>query len=287
MFTVFREKKDIIIMQESKLSEADLRGFLTTAQLKGWNVYHQGGPPTATVLDTRTENGGVLVAVKKELRQKLLKKMTKVRSQLVIVMIEGVEIFAGYCPPDTENRAAMAEMAHEAMLERDCFLTDNIQPKWWLLLGDFNDESPMSPTAEVGKEAHGVVIPKEASQTKGEEEHRSKGSRWTSDRDIDWLMSNRPKNCQGLKYSEVVISDHKVQEFELAVDTPYEFSTGRLQQKPKYPKPERVETDVWRAHLLSVWQEQETSETRQNLQKGLQDETTKVSEEWTTFQKCI
>ena len=100
-------------------------------------------------------------------------------------------------------------------------------------------------------------------------------------------MSNRPERCQELLDSEVVISDHKVLEFELAVDTPYDFSTGMLKKKPRYPKPEAVATDVWRAHLHSVWQDQSTSETRLNLQKGLQDETTKVSEEWTTFQRCV
>ncbi len=166
MLTEFGEgKKHVIILQETKFNEADLRAYLKTAQLGGWNIYHQGGPSTITVLDTKLENGGVLVAVKKELKQRLLKKMTKARSQLVIVMVEGVEIFAGYCPPDSENKAAMAEMAHEAMLERDCFLADNVQPRWWLLLGDFNDEAPMSPTAEVGKEAHGVVVPKAENQT--------------------------------------------------------------------------------------------------------------------------
>ena len=257
--------KHVIILQETRFNENELRAYLKTAQNGGWNIYHQEGPPTITVLGAKRENGGVLVAVKKELRQKLLKKMTRERSQLVIVMVEGVEILAGYCPPTTEDRAAMAEMAHEAMVERDFFQADNAQPKWWLLLGDFNDEAPMSPTAEVGKKAHGVIVPKAEDQPDDDEMPQSKGSRWNSNRDIDWLMSNRPDRCRDLRYSDVVIADHKVQEFELAVDTLYDFSTGMLQKKTKYPKPEGVEADVWREHLNNVWQEQAASETRLTL----------------------
>ena len=95
-------------------------------------------------------------------------------------------------------------------------------------------------------------MPKVEGQLDEDGEPQSKGSRWGSSRDIDWLMSNRPDRCLDLRYAEVVIADHKVLEFELVVDTLYDFSTGMLQQKPKYPKPGAVEAEVWREHLNNV-----------------------------------
>ena len=88
MLKVFSDgSKHVLVLQETKFTDTELRAYLKTAQIEGWNVYHQEGPPTITVLGTQRENGGVLVVVKKELRQKLLKKITKARSQMVIVMV--------------------------------------------------------------------------------------------------------------------------------------------------------------------------------------------------------
>ena len=202
---------------------------------------------------------------------------------MVVVMVEGVEVLGGYCPPAVEDKAAMAEMTHEVMLERDFFHKNNVQPKWWLMLGDFNDEARDSPTAEVGKSASGVVVAKETDQHDEDEEPLKKGSRWDSESEIDWLMSSKPDRCQNLRYSEVVVADHKVLEFELATDTLSDFSTGMLQKKPTYPKPGAVENIVWAEHLSNVWREQAESETRQALQKSMRSETVTVSEEWTCF----
>ena len=66
MLTEFSNgSKHLLVLQETRLTNVELRAYVKSAKLAGWNVYHQGGQQSDNGLGASRENGGVMIMVKK------------------------------------------------------------------------------------------------------------------------------------------------------------------------------------------------------------------------------
>ena len=153
--------------------------------------------------------------------------------------------------------------------------------KKWCMAGDWNDEFDESLSAGIAQLAGGKVVIRK-------DKDENTGTRWNSDREIDWWCTSDPYDVSNCKACNVKVADHKG--VTVTLRTPNrKWKTGRLQKKPNYKKPEAISPEVWRTHLAEIWAKMTNSENRIKMKKCLvnKDEEADIEEEWQIFQGCV
>ena len=158
-----------------------------------------------------------------------------------------------------------------------------IQSKQWAVLGDFNNTPADSSPGQWLQSCGGVVLPN----------FPTDGSRWQSDRFIDWAMASHPDKMGFASVnSDLHFSDHKG--FWVTIPNVRVTSKkGRLKPSPKWIKPNEITTEDWQAALDVTWKAKIQSSLEfhtlsQMLQVGPnENNASTVQQEWDLFMTCL
>ena len=172
--------------------------------------------------------------------------------------MEDWNVINAYAAPDKglgQDKLELAKILQEAMIEEKL---DGLNKKW-CKAGDWNDEFDESPSAGIAQLAGGKVVIRK-------DKDENTGTRWNSDREIDWWCTSDPYDVSNVKACNVKVSDHKG--VTVTLRTPNRnWKTGRLQKKPNYKKPEAISPEVWRTHLAEIWAKMANSDNRIKMKK--------------------
>lgn len=161
----------------------------------------------------------------------------------------------------------------------------HLDSKPWLTVGDFNMTQTDSEAAGFLRLHGGAFVGK-----------NSKGSRWTSDRQIDWGWCS-PSNIaqydgQHDQYDHVKISDHIG--FWIILNKPVSpTKRGRVKPGPRWTVPSWMSQDDWIQQLETSWKQLVEPSDEYRLFVALsqrpysQNDQDLVQRQWDHFQKCL
>ena len=139
----------------------------------------------------------------------------------------------------------------------------------WVIGGDLNEEVADS------------AIIDHAGLFGGQALRLGRSTRWSSDREIDFFLANRPDEVQALRAGQIRLSDHVP--LHTSVKLRCRESRGSmLRSTPDFSKPPGVTVKRWRQLLDEAWQANpEVSYFRARLSGPVHPD-----EEWQSFQ-CL
>ena len=178
--------------------------------------------------------GGVIILVEASLRCRLIDQLSEDEGQVVTVMVENIAISNLYQPPQ------------ESRLHASCHIFETLQilPPGtpWICFGDFNDcpdenvllfeDDSIGLQCCFVKDAQGEAV----------------SSRWSSNRCIDYAVTNAVHNVQQVLYDTEAISDHKT--FCCTFQMPSHCKPTpmyRLTRHDDLSKPETCSLEDWHA----------------------------------------
>ena len=87
-------------------------------------------------------------------------------------------------------------------------------------------------------------------------------TRWDSNQELDWFVSNTPASCQNLHLENDHVSNHIGA--SLTFKKSFQASQSyRLKPQPEWPQPCFLDQDKWKTLLRTAWHKsQETAEAR-------------------------
>ena len=110
------------------------------------------------------------------------------------------------------------------------FEANNWREEAWLWGGDFNDTPEEAGAAAVAASQGGEVA-----------EGCEGGTRWNSDRKVDWFATNAKNQVSDITERETRISDHKMLHIWLDTKVRVDRRIGKLKGTPDWRKPEEVQ----------------------------------------------
>ena len=226
----------VLLLQETRMRWNETQTFRRAARRAGFHSYFVEGTDNGGV-----PRGGVLTLVDSRLRSRVAFAQRTQNSQLLSVWIEEGLCFNHYSPPPGSDQSdPQNELAG---LYVDAF--ESLKPPnglLWVAGGDSN-EVPMQSTVEHVLRSYG-----------GQTLSQGTGTRWESDREIDWFCTNFVRAVEDPKTSDLYLSDHKLIFTRVAaVNRP--LVVGQLPKTPLWTKPKSVSVADWRSLLEKCWME--------------------------------
>ena len=87
-FELYKDTHDVMGLQEVKMHSDELCAFRRHAGSQGFNCYHLAGPQTTGGWGEDRETGGIMMLVRKALRQQEIRKIQAQKSQIILVMVD-------------------------------------------------------------------------------------------------------------------------------------------------------------------------------------------------------
>ena len=180
---------EVILIQELRMSDAEWQAFVGQARTKGYTAHRVPGPVSNTGAGTPLYNGGVATLVWKGLPCRPGREATRGSAQALVVEVAGWQIVNSYAPPTDAGAQDLVTVGLEV------FQANGWTNHTWLWGGDFNAIPEESTCSAIAEYYGGTVLATE------------EGTRWTSDRVIDWFCSNAPNRVAQVVAHEERVSD--------------------------------------------------------------------------------
>ena len=121
----------------------------------------------------------------------------------------------------------------------------------WILAGDRNEKPSKSVLFDSLAAAHAASAL-----------FTGQATRWDSNQELDWFVSNTPASCQNLHLENDHVSNHIGA--SLTFKKSFQASQSyRLKPQPEWPQPCFLDQDKWKTLLRTAWHKsQETAEAR-------------------------
>ena len=192
-----------ILQQHCMLSDkqADLTNFLNKRGYRSWWV----APPMArNILGQAYTSGGVAIFVHKDKTAREIHRHVTADGQAILLQLDHVYLIGAYLPP----RRLQPNNTLTILDEWVCSFGSQ-DPVF--MLADFNAEPELAQrwTHLAGGGAVKTVLGPDG---------KPLPTRWNGKRCIDWAWCSHPGMLTNLKFSDMVIADHKVLEFQLKYD---------------------------------------------------------------------
>ena len=224
---------DVIMIQETKVTETEQKVIETIFANLGYYTYWQSGEKHLR------ESGGVMTAVKKIWKQKLVEKAGYNSAQCVTVEVEGWHISNWYNPPRD------AEHMHQLLMTT--MIGNNVQARdKWFCGGDWN---------ETKEEASANILAGFGIAGVDQMGEYCKPTRFSGDKEIDWFATNYTELVEKVWQSKYKLSDHKILLTRLKVEQKKPRKVGKLDPGPSWKRPKHRTKQQWRAKLDAMWTE--------------------------------
>lgn len=234
----FRKPKQlqVLCLQEVRMTSVEIEAFKRSAVRAGYHFYYLCGH-----LDRAgNPRGGVAIMVDKRLISKVACSELTANSQLLGIWVEHCLVFSFYSPPtqDSGDSDPYVELAESFVHAFVGLQVSSVTP--WVAVGDSN-EIPGKSSLEITLNNFGGRVIAQGTNT-----------RWESDREIDWFVTNCPRDLDPPQCLNYHWSDHKMIQSGFRIP-PRDFCIGRLQKTPVWDKPDFLSVDEWRAQLEDAW----------------------------------
>ena len=234
----FRKPKQlqVLCLQEVRMTSVEIEAFKRSAVRAGYHFYYLCGH-----LDRAgNPRGGVAIMVDKRLISKVACSELTATSQLLGIWVEHCLVFSFYSPPtqDSGDSDPYVELAESFVHAFVGLQASSVTP--WVAVGDSN-EIPGKSSLEITLNNFGGRVIAQGTNT-----------RWESDREIDWFVTNCPRDLDPPQCLNYHWSDHKMIQSGFRIP-PRDFCIGRLQKTPVWDKPDFLSVDEWRAQLEDAW----------------------------------
>ena len=222
-------KLSVCALQETRFNERELEAYRRAAKKKGFKLFYTFGRPTTDGHGHRRERGGLCFLVDKRLQARLVASKQGDESQFLGLLLE--DWFLGNCyAPPLQSQAVHPQ--HELCELFEEVLVESCVDGRWLLMGDFNEEPGNSCVAEV-LEAHG-----------GQTLRVRRGTRWDSQREVDWFVSNSASLVGVPAWEEVHIADHLLLNCVISCRDK-DLNVGYLKMGPSWRRPASIGRQEW------------------------------------------
>lgn len=265
---------DIIAIQECNMSEAEWKAFAYCAVRQNYKAYYLAGPRSPDQWGNQRTLGGVAFMTRKSVYHTFAGQESFWGVQSIGLWVAGTLIINCYSPPGHDAVTPELFNAWWAQLSLD--------HKSWLVVGDFNGDPD---NTEAGKflSLHGGSLLGDP----------SKGSRWKSERFIDWGMKSR--HCQAHydgQHDSIQISDHIG--FWVQMTNPVQSTRkGRLKLSPSWKIPSWLSREDWIQALENIWNTEIIGSSSFGLLQSLCNSSPNsvnqqlVQQEWDLFNRCL
>ena len=225
-------------LQETRMKDYEAQAFHRAAQRRGYKVYQLAGNTTLDRWGQPRAAGGVAMLI--DNRLSCCNPLYKLGScsQTLGIWVEDWFVCTFYAPPDRSNRR---DNAQTEVAEQITEILHESQAQRWLFCGDAN-EIPGDSTIEAALVAQG-----------GTTLQINRGTRWQSDREIDWFNCNDHSLCLQPQCVELHVSDHVPLCLQIPVRD-VNLQIQALQMGPNWAKPAGLDQETWREHVEKVWE---------------------------------
>ena len=253
---------DVVCIQESRLYKAELEVVERRWAALGYYVYYQAGGCYRS-RENEMPMGGVMIAVKKVLKQDQIYTSKAERTQVLAIRTQGWQIANFYSPP-----GASEELEQEILKSEHAMGMKDFK----LYVGDWNQE-PDGEAAMIL--SHQEVTPVEL------EEDNNWSTRFAGKYRLDWFATNQRTKVMRTNHLDVKISDHKI--ITTVVGTPKGQPQKRnsLVTGPSWKKPAIYRKKEWMDILTSCWERLQKEGKVPWIQRA------DVEEEWKDFMNHI
>ena len=232
---------DIICIQEIRMTLEDIRVVELRWSRLGFYMYEQRGGTYHGGYGEERDSGGVMILVRKTLKQKLLFKGKTGSTQKVALRIQNLQVVGLYGPPSAVEELAAEALQAVLQLSKD----DPI-----VMTADWNQE-PTGPGSDTAR----VLLHQGIHVIQDDPEKSVWSTRFSGTKKLDWFASNQ--KCQAtrtIQYEER-ISDHRILEITVETKLQEPESRGCLDAGPSWAKPCFLEKGEWKAMLANTWKE--------------------------------
>eukprot|EP00973_Karenia_brevis_P002658 362034-Karenia_brevis.AAC.1 len=250
--------------------ESALRRQLTKRHFR---CFSARGKPTKDEKGEVKERGGVMIWVHRSssAEQVLVKVLDEV--QVLVVKVRNVYFMCTYAPPTSEAKVEYVRAMCELM-DSEGWITEKI----WFWAGDHN-EQPWEDSMSL-----------KVAALKGRVVQTQQGTRWDSERIVDYAITNTQREPECLTERDEHISDHKILTCEVEAEMRKDNKIGKLKQPPSWEKPTHVREAEWRKLVESKAEEWCASAHCQKLHEKLgrsQPDQGMIDEEWDLFMQGL
>ena len=259
---------DVVCMQETRASPEDERVLEMQWTMAGFYVYTQPGAQTTGADGIVRYHGGLMTAVRKALKQKIVYKAKNQSCQALDVEVQGWHCLQFYNPPrDYDN---LHSLLVEALVELATTARDR-----WMVCGDFNETR--IDTSAILLQAFGFEV---VEKMEGE----SEATRWDGHREVDWIAVNWPEKAEKSWQEPYKISDHKIQATRLTMHDRRGAKVGKLKRGPDWRCPKHLTKTEWREFLLRVWH---ATEELESFPIAVGKTTNSIEEDWLEWLRLL
>ena len=264
----------IVALQECNMSEEEWQAFAHKCKQLGYQGYFLHGPPSDDPSRKCHHFGGVASLVHRSVFHSFASSLSHWGVQSVAVWIQGSLLINCYSPPGHD-----AAVPH---LFGHLWAQHRLDSKPWVVVGDFNEHVDTSAAGHYLKLHGGLLLG-----------NPDMGSRWKSDRFIDWGMCSSPQKAIYVgQHDQVHISDH-IGFWVQSLDIERPTHKGRLKPAPSWIGPSWLSSSQWTDQLQQSWNEHVmASKAYHSLRKSFlvpssSCDQNKVQEEWDLFMHCL
>eukprot|EP00435_Cladocopium_sp_Y103_P067585 s1007_g30.t1 len=257
------ENKQVLLLQDTPWTPADLAAFQKAANKRQYNLYWQPGHSNGS-----RRTGGLTTLVSKQLCQQPMTVPTTehTHTYVLAVHVQGVVILNCYGPPGEQQNLA------ERLVE--VAVANKLHQHPWLSAGDFNEE----PNGN-GSMATTIL------QLGGTCATTNCSTHWEGRRELDWFATNKLQWCsKPWVMTDKALSDHKA--IALQLSTPQSMpSRCRYKPQPRWHKPVYLDDAEWNQILSAAWTS--VVQHQQNADLVALKEDIEVDKEWTNFMTLL
>ena len=223
-------------LQETRMSPAEFQAFTRLSRKKGFRIYGIQGQPGKDRFGHDRARGGVAWLVDNRLQSRQCQMTVRNHSQMCSIYCEGFLLMNFYSPPSDGD----------PQFDVACGMVDTLISEAlpaghdWMAVGDANETPSKSTIHKILQNWQGHVVSPEVP------------TRWDSDREIDWMITNNPRVCNHVSVHDVHLSDHKLVSWDV-LGVHVDLSVGSLSKVPDWSRPENISTLDWRSCLDSCW----------------------------------
>ena len=260
---------EVWCFQETRADEEEMRTIEAKFSQLGFYIYHQSGRATVGRWKEEKALGGVMIAVHKKLKQKLISKEAVGAAQRVVVEVQGWMVANFYCPPSDKDDLYTIMQRFMVM--------EQVNAKTPIaVVGDWNEEP---------EEVAGRLLQKRDIVAVDDENHQPSETRWKGKKKLDWFATNRPSEVERMQRSSIQVSDHMIVETSLRTEEKRYQKIGRLERGADWRCPGLYRKKEWKQLLGQVWEEVEFTDPFLGLTMLSND--TEVEEDWRYFMQAL
>ena len=241
--TVIAERPAVVIVQEHCMlptKQTDLARFLDKHGYRSWWVVQ---PAAQNAIGQSYTSGGVAIWVRKDKAAREISRHIAPDGQALMLQMDHMYIIGAYLPP---RRIEATDTL--AMLDEWVCSLGSQDPTF--IVADFNAEPEL---AARWTHLTGGGATKTVTNDLGE----AMPTRWNGRRCIDWVWASHPNMIRSMKFSDLIIADHRVLEFRLLYDQHFVRTFQQLPTRCLQP-PQQVAKNHWDAAIEKAWEGETT-----------------------------